>query len=144
MVYEYEYTMAEVSHNGVVVSNSPNTTPLYEVPQDAVVWGSVFIKLPADTVRVAQLQRKLEEYKQRLEAEKKRGDNYGDTMCKISVLSTLLTDHQASFDEVRSKLEIAGESVYRLEVAFHVISDYCFTGGEHVFGGTGLPLPPRQ
>lgn len=105
---------------------------------------SLFLTLPTDEVRVAQLRAKLEEYRGRLERDC-RGDNPSrawDSICKIAVLETLLNNGRVDLSMVREKLAHEhGEAVGRLRVAFEVIADYCTTGGRNTSSGTGLPDP---
>lgn len=128
------------------MSDKPDVRPFYEVPADAVSWSTATndLALPTDPIRVAQLQAKLVEYKQRLERDCHGDDMFSvwDSICKIAVLDMLLTDGQINLNAVRKKLAHEhGEAVGRVRVAFEVIADYCKTGGQNLYNGTGLINP---
>jgi hypothetical protein len=150
-IYEYcGSTYGCISELGIAVSDQPNMTPYYEVPADAVSWNedmfSSLLFLPVDAERVIQLQKKLNEYNQRLERYTSIGKvpETWDTICKIAVLKELLEHGRVHIDSLRRKvLQENGEAVCYLAKAFNVITDYCVTGGQNNCGGTGLPPAER-
>lgn len=105
---------------------------------------SPVIRLPEGPERVAQLQRKLEEYKGRLNPMQHPDLQVlsdPDTTHKIAVLEALLRDKQVvTHDLCRELANKWGQRFdgYSFNNACAVIDDYCQTGGEHAVGGTGL------
>lgn len=97
--------------------------------------------LPEDTVRVRQLQKKLEEYKQRIHPYRAPELQMG-TVCKIAVLEKLLQDKVVDIWQLCLAMEKtygSGFDPNKFGIACGVIDDYCSTGGENTTGGTGLP-----
>lgn len=107
--------------------------------------------LPDDKELVAKLERKLTEYKKRLEEQKEIADDgwtakervaelTSETRHKIAVLEELLTNKVIDTHELsrRLKQEDKFYSVRYFERACAVINDYVTTGGEQSSGGTGL------
>ena len=142
-VYEYSgYTYGCISPSGIAVSDQPEMSPFYEMPADSVSWDGDILTLPTDTVRVAQLQAKLEEYKQRLKQSRQgEGDTTTerDSICKIAVLEPLLANGKIDLDLVRKQvMQEYGDCLPYFHNAFGVIADYCDTGGINVWSGTGL------
>jgi len=94
--------------------------------------------LPSNKKLLEQLQRKLEEYKNRLDPYK-HPVLLSDPYCKIAVLERLLKRGKIIPSKIRE--EIKNESWFTAErfyAACWVIDDYCQTGGQNTRGGTGL------
>lgn len=98
------------------------------------------IVLPTNKARRQQLLGKLEEYRGRMSdwhPELKM-----DTIYKIVVLETLLRDGQVYVEDLEFKMTNrygAGFDSHAFDNACGVIRDYCETGGQNAFGGTGFP-----
>ena len=106
------------------------------------------IVLPKDEVLKGKLERKLEEYKGRLE---KLDDGYKhpelirrcniDSEYKIAVLERLLADGEVNTHAVSLELhkKYGIIDIEAFNNAAGVIEDYCMTGGiKNTYGGTGL------
>ena len=95
------------------------------------------ITLPEE--RRAQLTAKLAEYERRLRREPEYRLN---SLHKSYVLKRLLEDGKVSPSELAKQIakdlgsEFDADSYY---TAWHVMKDYCETGGANLSGGTGLP-----
>ncbi|MFH1367294.1 MAG: hypothetical protein ABIH38_04925 [Patescibacteria group bacterium] len=93
---------------------------------------------PADEALLSKLQRKLEEYKGRLDPMKPMALQ-SSTYCKIMVLTQVLSWGEILpsiyREAVKDENWFSSESFRR---ACWLIEDYCRTGGENVDGGTGL------
>lgn len=102
---------------------------------------SPILVLPEDKVRVEQLRKKLEEYKQRADPYRAPELQMG-TVCKIAVLERLLQDTTVDTWQLSLEMEEtygSGFDPWKFGTACGVIADYCNTGGQDVIGGTGLP-----
>ena len=108
----------------------------------------VCIAIPADPTRKEQLQKKLEEYWERLDLP--RYASYRtSTLMKIEILSRMLEEGEIFTDGLLEELKkkYAGSTEFGHEIATElifadacvVINDYCTTGGVNILGGTGLP-----
>ena len=105
----------------------------------------VVIKLPDDPTRRKQLEKKLEEYKGRLDSfqhPELQMRLHPHSKCKELVLQKLLQDSEVNTPQY--SLELAQEfgdafDVEEFADACGVINDYCETGGQRNNGGTGLP-----
>ncbi|MGE5238264.1 MAG: hypothetical protein ACM3ON_05625 [Chloroflexota bacterium] len=103
------------------------------------------ISLPDDIEAVRKLQRKLGEYRQRVEVARKKyaadnGSLFFDTISKISILEVLLLEGEASTCSVarETATKYPGIDSRTFRNACAVIEDYCRDGGRGVWGGTGL------
>ena len=97
----------------------------------------MIIKLPVNNgERVAQLERKLAEYEERI----KNPNYYGRSGIKAKVLAELLEKKEVDSEEFypRLKSEISGVNTSDFEIVCLVIDDYCKTGGANYKDGTGL------
>jgi len=113
--------------------------------------GSPVIVLSDDDPRRQQLCKKLAEYRERLKscdaAEKEAAPCDAsllrmDTICKIAVLEKLLNGGKVVVRELAADLIRKHKDDYvasDFRNAISVITDYCDTGGQNVWGGTGLP-----
>lgn len=101
---------------------------------------SPVIKFPTDPERQAQLRRKLEEYKSRLES-RQFPESQSELGYRVTILETLLANQEVNTwnlsRELASKFKDDFD-VRAFERSCAVIDDYCQTGGQHVCGGTGL------
>jgi hypothetical protein len=98
------------------------------------------ITLQGNHPRKEQLERKLMEYRERLEPLKPPAPQM-DTICKIAVLEALLSDNRLNTHDLSQELFQKYGKLFDLkifDVACSVIIDYCDTGGQNVWGGTGL------
>ena len=109
------------------------------------------IKLPKDPDLVKRLQDKLEEYKQRLEKEKKEVDDgyrapelvihmLAETNYKIAVLEKLFLEGEVNTYELSRELNSRDKQLNSdaFNNACGVIDDYCTTGGKNTQGGSGF------
>ncbi len=106
-----------------------------------IVEKSPILVLPEDKVRVEQLRKKLQEYKQRIKPYCAPELQMG-AVCKIAVLERLLRDMVVDTWQLCLEMEETYGSGFDSEkfgVACGVIEDYCNTGGKNSTGGTGLP-----
>lgn len=97
------------------------------------------ILLPTTPERVDQLQKKLEEYKSRVNDSARELNSQVDARHKAFVLERLLKEKKIVVSTLMEKIK--RESWFNnedLENALAVISDYCKTGGRNIAGGTGL------
>lgn len=98
------------------------------------------IGLDINHPRRKQLEGKLIEYRTRLETSKPP-ESQMDTICKIAVLEKLLDDNGVITHALSQELaQKYGESfdTTLFDNACNVIIDYCDTGGQNVWAGTGL------
>lgn len=97
------------------------------------------ILLPENEELQLKLQRKLEEYKARLQEPDVSERKKIDSQNKIAVLKEVLNFKDVKTSELEKKLK---KEVWfdqeRFETAVFVIADYIQTGGKNVIGGTGL------
>ncbi|MBU2638976.1 MAG: hypothetical protein KJ955_08440 [Nanoarchaeota archaeon] len=110
------------------------------------------IELPQDRALRGCLERKLGEYRQRMqeatasadfqspEQAGKRKIKYMDSLYKSLLLETLLTDGRVDVEAAREQLgKVEGKvDEYYFTTAVTVIADYCATGGSNCWGGTGI------
>lgn len=85
------------------------------------------------------LQRKLEEYKTRLD-KIKTPEAQTDTIYKIAIAERLLSDGEVKYNEIYQELQNTYGNVDEVDFknAYLVIEDYVKTGGKSNRGGTGL------
>lgn len=98
------------------------------------------IGLDINHPRRPQLKRKLEEYRRRLKSPEYSGRQMM-TICQIAVLEKLLDDNGVITHALSQELsQKHGESFdpTLFDRACNIIIDYCDTGGQNVWGGTGL------
>ena len=98
------------------------------------------IVLPSDLKRREQLERKLLEYKGRLDPYK-APELQMNTICKIVVLERLLKEGKINTEHLQEEMVKtygSGFSEGAFLNACNVIEDYCLTGGTNTQGGTGL------
>jgi len=98
------------------------------------------IGLDINHPRRKQLERKLIEYRARLDF-LKPPESQMDTICKIAVLEKLLDDngvitHALSQELFQKYGELFNPTLF--DNACNTIIDYCDTGGQNIWGGTGL------
>jgi len=101
---------------------------------------STIITLPDNHARKQGLEAKLDEYRGRLNLDESLAEKM-DTICKIAVLETLLREGKVvTWDLSQDLFAKYGEAfdIKQFNVACEVIIDYCDTGGQNVWGGTGL------
>lgn len=103
------------------------------------------IVLPEDKALKGRLERKLAEYRQRMQnasslPEPKRTTKRTDSLYKSLLLETVLTDGSADVQAVKAQIVKAEGKVdeYCFKTAVDVIADYCVSGGLHNYGGTGI------
>jgi|GEM_PF-2294453 len=116
------------------------------------------IKLPKDESRKAQLQRKLEEYKTRIKADRPLTRHpelhriiqqaaWPQVAFCILILEALFEKGEVNTQnlsvDLSEKAKAAGglwttTTAAAFETACAIIKDYCETGGAHTHGGTGL------
>lgn len=98
------------------------------------------ITLPDDHPRKEQLERKLEEYRGRLKPSESP-ESQMLTICQISILEKLLGNNEVITSDLSQELIKEYGELFNLTLfnnACNVIIDYCNTGGQNVWGGTGL------
>jgi hypothetical protein len=109
------------------------------------------IQFPEDLQTVRALQKKLQEYKERLGEEMKNDpyktpEMFTDTTYKIAVLEKLLlqgeVDTHALSREIHEKFGNLNTSDF--DNACSVIEDYAKTSGKHTTGGTGLIIEEEK
>jgi hypothetical protein len=113
-----------------------------------------FIKLPKSPEAIEKLNKKLIEYKQRLNNDQQSNIfkapedisesvvySISDSEHKIVVLSHLLKNGFVNFENLEQELKNDQQFKFDNRLykrACHVISDYCKTGGRNVANGTGF------
>ncbi|MDP3779448.1 MAG: hypothetical protein Q8R30_05405 [bacterium] len=103
---------------------------------------SPILVLPEDKMRVEQLRKKLEEYKQRADPYRAPELQMG-TVCKTAILERLLRDMVVDTWQLCLEMKEtygSGFDPQKFGVACGVIADYCNTGGRNTTGGTGLSV----
>ncbi|HCU70543.1 MAG TPA: hypothetical protein DIC35_02170 [Candidatus Moranbacteria bacterium] len=98
------------------------------------------ITLPDNHPRRQMLERKLEEYRGRLDPSKPPAFHMA-TICRIAILEALLRDNGVDaqvLSEVLTETYRESFDIKAFNTACNVIIDYCNTGGQNVWGGTGL------
>jgi len=105
------------------------------------------INLPQNKNIKNALERKLSEYKGRLSKfeevplTENSDEVQTDSVYKIAIIEELFKEGKVDYAEMQNCLkEKYGFLTYRYNEAFCVIDDYCKTGGQNTFGGTGFPL----
>lgn len=98
------------------------------------------IVLPDDPVKVEQLKRKLQEYRNRLK-KKLSPATRQNTKNKVAIVERLLKEGIINFNEILTirRKDKKFISEYNLRDAFIVINCYVLHNGAHVYDGTGLP-----
>lgn len=107
-----------------------------DMPKEAPI-----ISLPNDETRRKQLQKKLEEYRRRMQPYR-APELQMENICKIAVLEKLLQNGQVNawdFSREMAREYGPGFNTNDFSLACTVIDDYCKTGGANLRGGTGLP-----
>lgn len=107
-----------------------------DMPKEAPI-----ISLPNDETRREQVQKKLKEYRGRMQPYR-APELQMENICKIAVLERLLRDGQVNTWDFSRKLAEeygSGFNSNDFSLACAVIDDYCKTGGANLRGGTGLP-----
>jgi hypothetical protein len=105
------------------------------------------IELPEDETRVAALQAKREEYIGRIRyvAPDANYPGLDEHRYRISILNKLFEEGEVSSKDILEGLRDPEDpdEVFAAEEALRVVSDYCLTGGENLYGGTfgGEELP---
>lgn len=136
---EYPRHMAVPSGREYLPEEAPMGNDACVVPADQ----SPVLILPTENSEVIRrLALKLEEYQRRLDP-RRAPEKQMDTLCKIAVLSALLTDHRVVTWDLSRVLRAGygpGFDPRAFDNACRVIADYYSTGGTRNRGGTGLPV----
>lgn len=135
---EHYYGMQVVIGDGPVGRIYTKEPKEEDMPKEAPI-----ISLPSDEARRKQLQKKLEEYRGRMQpyhAPELQMEN----ICKIAVLERLLRDGQVNAWDFSRELAEEYDSGFDsndFSLACAIIDDYCKTGGANLRGETGLSSP---
>lgn len=125
---------------------------------ETTIQGSPILVLPKDNEVVGKLRRKLAEYRDRVAKYERdhphqhpgfRACVQASHICRIFILERLFADKTISawplseeFFEVRQQEipEFTTDEhwIEAWSIGWGVIEDYCTTGGQNVYGGTGL------
>ncbi len=103
------------------------------------------IKLPDDPAWIKKLERKLDEYRERLEKKRLENSNldrnsFTTTIYKIALLANLLSEHEIVVEDIARKLsdQYGGINRKDFDKAVFIIFDNATTGGNLTKPGMGL------